>query len=219
MSRWPLVIFDFDGTLMDTEQGIVWAMAQTVQQLELPPTLTAQWRSLIGLSLDAQAQILVDPPLQQLLKDTYRQFYSTVLLSHSQPFAGAKDLLTALSDQGLKIAIASSKRKWAIEQILALQQWDFPIAPIVTPTELTRPKPDPESVQVILAHHRLPPEAAIMVGDSRFDIETAVQGGITACGVGWGVHDQAELAQAGAHYWVADFPALSQLLLGEASIQ
>ncbi|WP_287128445.1 HAD family hydrolase [Candidatus Cyanaurora vandensis] len=217
---WPLVIFDFDGTLMDTEAGIVWAMGQTVQTLDLPPTLKETWRGMIGLSLETQAQLLLPNATAAeriALQTTYRDFYGQVLTQAPTPFPGAEALLLELIGAGLKLAIASSKRQWAILKILDQLGWTVPIAPIITPTEVARPKPDPESVQRILTYHELPATAAILVGDAIFDMQTARNAGIHACGVGWGVHTKTELLAHGADHWVADFAALGRLLLRKTS--
>lgn len=215
--RWPLVIFDFDGTLMDTKAGIIQAMSQTVTALDLPVSVQEQWQQMIGLALDTQVTLLLPGQTQAArdhMRDTYREFYRQLMVSHSLPFVGASALLGELEDAGLKLAIASSKRRWGIVMILEHLRWPFRFEPIVTPSEVTQPKPDPESIQLILKHHQLAPEQAILVGDSIFDIQTAVNSQITGCGVGWGVHEKTELLAAGAHHWVATFEELGALLLG-----
>ncbi|WP_218082557.1 HAD family hydrolase [Anthocerotibacter panamensis] len=215
---WPLVIFDFDGTLVDSTAGIVWAMEQTIQELGLPPAWVELWQEMIGLPLEVQAcKLLAGEPeaAWTRLQETYRHFYHD---AHALPFAGIEGLLAGLVASGARLAIASSKRKAGIMRLLTAREWTFPFEPIVTPDVVSRPKPDRESIEQILAHHGLPREQAIFIGDSIFDVQTAVHAQITACAVGWGVHSKADLLTAGADYWVADLVELTQLLLPDEGI-
>ncbi len=195
-----LIIFDFDGTLIDSEPGILKAIQQTVLALELPAIAVDQWRQMIGLPLQLQLATLLPPDRQQEIEtgvETYRQAYREWGPLHSSPFEGIPEILQRVRVH-VPLAIASSKQRVSIERVLANYPWINCFKPIVSPTEVTHPKPHPESLFYILNYHQCPPEQAIMIGDTHYDMQMAQAAGVVGWGVTWGIHTDEQLQQAGA---------------------
>jgi phosphoglycolate phosphatase len=196
-----LLICDFDGTLVDSERAIVRCIEQTVAALDLPPSATAEWRGMIGVPLSAQlAQLL--PPARRgevdAAVDVYRSFWFQLTKEElGRPFAGVEELLRGAAAR-MKLAIATSKGKRGVLAQVAAFGWDGFFDPIVTPEDVTHPKPHPESVLRACARHGVEPAAAIVLGDSRFDMEMAARGGAAGWGAAWGFDGRALLEAAGA---------------------
>ncbi|MCF2972694.1 HAD family hydrolase [Synechococcus sp. Nb3U1] len=209
-----LVIFDFDGTLVDSEPGILEAICHTVAALNLPEEAIESWRQMIGIPLEKQLAALLPEGAQNRIPEgveIYRRFYDAIRSLHSQPFPGILELLADLAER-IPLAIASSKRRESILPVL--DQWGYGdlFEPIISPAEVTYPKPHPDSVERILAHHDLASDQAVLIGDTEYDIEMARRAGVGAWGVGWGIHPLERLYQAGADRGFRDVQALHQAL-------
>jgi phosphoglycolate phosphatase len=196
-----LLICDFDGTLVDSERGIVRCIEQCVAALGLPPSTVAAWRDLIGVPLSVQLEQLLPPDRRGEVAagvELYRSFWFRLPEADlGTPFPGVEELLRGAAPR-VKLAIATSKgRRGVLAQVAALG-WDGRFEPIVTPDDVTAPKPHPESLLRVCAHHGLEPAAAVYLGDSRFDMEMAVRAGVAGWGATWGLHGREALLAAGA---------------------
>lgn len=200
-----LVVFDFDGTLINSEPGILESIKLTVDALGLPQETVEQWRQMIGIPLSVQLAKLLPPERQQEVEygvETYRNFYRQVGIAHSNPFAGIPELIDFLTPR-TALAIASSKGYEGLSRVLMSLDWLDYFDPIISPASVINPKPHPESILLALQHYGITPEQAVMIGDTEYDMEMAVRAGVPAWGAGWGVHDKERLIQAGASHWFA----------------
>lgn len=184
--RFPIVLFDLDGTLIDSGPIILASMkhaAHTVLGVEVDE---AQVRALIGgPGLVAQMREL-DPTRVDELVDAYRA-HNEPLHDELQAFDGMLDVLRRLRGRGQRVGIVTAKRRATVE--LAFDR--FPalreLAEVVIGSDDTeRHKPDPEPLFAALANFGAEPHEAAYVGDSPFDIRAARAGGLFAVGVGWG---------------------------------
>ncbi|MGF1576000.1 MAG: HAD family hydrolase [Cyanophyceae cyanobacterium] len=195
-----LVIFDFDGTLANSEPGITWVIEQVIAELDLPPTAVETWRQMIGIPLRTQLTHLLPETRQAELENWIERYraISAEVEPHFAPFEGMQAVVEHLDQAGIPMAIASSRVSTGILKILA--HWDWPVTfdPVISPTEVRQPKPHPESVERILAHYDQDPATALLIGDTSFDIEMACRAGISSWGVTWGVHSVQQLQTAGA---------------------
>jgi HAD superfamily hydrolase (TIGR01549 family) len=200
-----LIIFDFDGTLINSEPGILESIKLTVDALELPQSAVEQWRQMIGIPLSVQLAKLLPPNRQQEVEhgvETYRNFYRQVGIAHSDPFEGIPELINFLTPR-VSLAIASSKGYEGLSRVLTGLDWLDYFDPIISPISVTHPKPHPESIELALQHYDITPEQAVMIGDTEYDMEMAVRAGVPAWAVGWGVHEKKQLLNAGANQWFA----------------
>jgi phosphoglycolate phosphatase len=196
-----LLVFDFDGTLVDSERGIVRCIERSVAALRLPGSAVAAWRDLIGLPLAVQLGRLLPPERSGEIAagvELYRSLWSQLPEEdRGSAFAGVDELVRALHGR-VKLAIATSKGRRGVLNQVARAGWDGLFDPIVTPDDVAAPKPHPESLLRVCACHGVPPAGTAYVGDSRFDMEMAVRAGVVGWGVTWGLHDRAALLAAGA---------------------
>lgn len=204
-----LVIFDLDGTLVDTLADLAAAMNTVLARAGYPTHPVADYRfkvgngvaKLVARSLPEAARRqpeVVAEALQQFL-----DYYNRHDMDATAPYAGIPELLAQLRDRGLKLAVASNKPHAAAVEIVqhyfGQDLFDCvygqrPGAPV---------KPDPAIVHDILQTLDVPATQALYVGDSAVDMETARRGGIPSVGVLWGFRPEAELREAGACHIVS----------------
>lgn len=211
MSR--LVVFDLDGTLIDSEAGIVRAMERTVEAMQLPEETVAVWRKLIGVPLREQMPLILPPTRIEeasLVAECYRGFYRDLMLSASDPFPGTDALLNNLVASGVTLAICSGKRGPSIRAVLAQAGWSALFTDIVSPDDVNRGKPDPESLAVVLRRTGFAVKDALMIGDTTFDMTMAQAIGMACCAVSWGTHTADELKATHPNYWADTVADLSE---------
>ena len=117
-----------------------------------------------------------------------------------------------LHRRGVKMAIASSKRRVPLQRQVGTLGWSACFEPLVTPDEVACGKPHPESLEVCLRVHGLPPEEALMIGDTPFDLEMAERAGVPSVAVGHGFYGQEALLACGPRAYAPDVPALRDIL-------
>ncbi len=196
-----LIIFDFDGTLANSMPAIESAIRLTVAELGLPEHAISEWVDMIGLPLRTQLTQLLPPDRWDDLEKAvilYRRHYAQLEPQGIPPFSGVLDLIKLL-DSRLPLAIASSKKRESILKVLEYWGLQNQFQPIISPTEVTHPKPHPESIHQILNYYNVSANQTVMIGDTAYDIEMALRAGVEAWAVGWGVHSAERLQQAGAH--------------------
>lgn len=206
-----LVIFDLDGTLVDSQHEIVEAQARAFAAHGLPAPTRAKALSVVGLSLTEAFRVLAgaDGPIDSLAEAykaawadlRQRPGYSDML------YPGAEAAIAALRGAGCTLGIATGKSRRGVERILAARGWSDLFATVQTAD--THPsKPDPSMILTALAETGVEPSASVMIGDTTYDIDMAVAAGVTPIGVAWGYHTPDMLAQAGAARVVASFDEL-----------
>ena len=192
--RFPIVLFDLDGTLIDSGPIILASMQHAARSVLGVEVDEAQVRALIGgPGLVAQMQQL-DPNRVDELVDVYRA-HNEPLHDQLQAFGGMLDVLPRLRARGQRVGIVTAKRRATVE--LAFDR--FPVLREVSEVligsdDTERHKPDPDPLLAALAQLGAAPHEAAYVGDSPFDIRAAKAGGLFAVGVGWGgIHAAAVL--------------------------
>lgn len=206
-----LIIFDLDGTLVDSQHEIVAAQARAFAAHGLPAPTRAKALSVVGLSLTEAFRVLAgaDGPLESLAEAykaawtdlRQRPGYSDTL------YPGAEATIAALRGAGYALGIATGKSRRGVDRILAARGWTDLFATIQTAD--THPsKPDPSMILTALAETGVEPADSLMIGDTTYDIDMAVAAGVTPIGVAWGYHPAEMLAAAGAAAVVASFDDL-----------
>lgn len=209
-------IFDVDGTLVDSIEGMRLAAAKAAARYGYTVSSEMVCRALnFGESLwelVIPQKARTDPELLQVLRRETRRHWPEVLESAVAPFPGLEATLRALREAGIQLAIYTGSRG---ESFLPLQragllEW---FNPILTAADVAYPKPHPEGLQRILAQLGLRPEEAAYIGDTRHDILAGRAAGTRTIGVLTGAADSALLSRAGADRLVADHCQLPDLLL------
>ena len=211
------VLFDLDGTLLNTIADLAAAGNHVCRENGWPEYTVDQFRAMVGHGIrnlviqfspeDRREAAEVDRTLAQ-----FSAYYGAHSMDRTAPYPGIPELLDRLRAAGLRLAVCSNKADdFSVDLIehyfpgrFALVRGKRPGVPV---------KPDPAIVHGMLADLRAAPAGAIFVGDSGTDIRTGHNAGLPACGVTWGFRSRASLVEAGADF-LADTPAqLEQLLL------
>lgn len=199
-----LVVFDMDGTLIDTQALITEHMATTFISVGLDAPTPAQSRRVIGLSLPVAMARLAhsdDPVLVDQLVETYRTHYrASVLTEDSREgfFPGAMEALVRLRAQDdTVLGIATGKGLNGVHRILGLHNVADYFTTLQTPDH-NPSKPHPGMLETAMRETGATPEQTVMIGDTTFDIEMGVAAGCRTIGVTWGYHEPRELIAAGA---------------------
>lgn len=200
-----LVVFDCDGTLVDSQHMITAAMQHAFCSLELTPPSRLDILSVIGLSLPEAFGVLAAAhprSLQVELAGLYRDHFPLVRqASHdAEPlYHGIREVVSALRLRGdTVLGIATGKSKRGVARLLQREGWHADFRTIQTADDHPS-KPHPSMLLQAMIETDVKPEATVMVGDTSFDMEMALSAGVGAVGVGWGYHAADRLAAAGAH--------------------
>ncbi|WP_019646014.1 HAD-IA family hydrolase [Novispirillum itersonii] len=212
-----LVLWDVDGTLVDTQHIIVEAFTMACQSLSLTPPDAATIRSGVGLSLvESVAHSLPDlsPETHVRMAEAYKEAY---LVLHARPdfredlFPGARQALEDLDAAGYLLGIATGKARRGADRFIAHHGFDGRFITIHSADEGPG-KPHPRMCLDALRETGVDAANAVMIGDTTFDIQMARAAGMSAIGVSWGNHDPALLQQAGAHHVIDSFDPLLQIV-------
>lgn len=188
-----LVIFDWDGTLIDSQANIVQCFQLVITELNLPARNNDEISNIIGLGMREALRVLFpqhDANDYEQMVDRYR--YHFFASDPSEPFSGAADVLANLSEAGYILAVATGKGRNGLNK--AFKHTGFgQYFHLSRCADETRSKPHPQMLEEIMDETGMEPAQAIMVGDTEYDLEMAKNAGISSIGVSYGVHDSERL--------------------------
>ena len=193
--QYSLVIFDWDGTLMDSTARIISCMQKTAKIVGLPIPTPTKVKSIIGLSMDAVLDHIFpgsENKQRKELIDIYRQQYIELDTTPSPLFEGSLSLLNWLKEKDYIIAVATGKARVGLNRALSsVDMLDFFEYSICADEAMS--KPHPEMVNRLLADTAIPAEKTIVIGDSVHDLKMANNAGVDAIGVTSGANTFDEL--------------------------
>jgi pyrophosphatase PpaX len=194
--RFPVVLFDLDGTVVDSGGIILASMrhaTRTVLDREIPDE--ELMAAVGGPGLEAQMRAFAPDRVDELVR-VYRE-HNEPLHDGLESFLGIADVLVALKDEGRKLGIVSAKRRRTVELAFARVPLGHLFDVVVGGDDTVRQKPDAEPLLHALARLGAEPADAAYVGDSPYDMEAARAGGLYAVGVTWGrIHRREQLGAA-----------------------
>ena len=200
------VLFDLDGTLLDTIVGITASINATLDKWNCPRRTVAEVRDFVGNGLRRTLSLAIPggeqfPGFEDALAYLLRH-YEDNCMEATKPYPGIQSMLQALKNAGYKLGIISNKTDPAVQ---TLAQRFFPdlIDAAVGEKPGNRRKPAPDGVLEAMARLGSKPENCIYVGDSEVDLLTAENSGLGCISVLWGFRDKAALYKAGATCFVA----------------
>lgn len=200
MKPYDLLIFDWDGTLMDSAGKIVSCLRKAVREAGLPPRDDDELRHIIGLGIGEAVNFLypgdVDAGLKQRMIDVYRHQFMHADTTPSALFEGAESMLDTLERHGYLLAVATGKTRSGLTGVLRELGMERRFHASRCADE-TASKPDPRMLREILSELDIKPEHALMIGDTQFDIELAHNAGVAAVAVAQGAHSPDKLLQKG----------------------
>ena len=218
MSSYSLVVFDWDGTLMDSTNGIVAAIQAACRDLDLPVPSTSEASWVIGLSLESALRRAV-PDLTQAMVPRFLERYRTHYLLRDPDlrlFEGIEPLLEDLAGQQIRLAVATGKSRVGLNRVLAATGLRDVFDATRTADE-TFSKPHPAMLNELMHELDVEPERVIMVGDTSHDLNMAANAGVHGLGVTYGAHSPQELQACTPQALVDDVVALREWLFSRVS--
>lgn len=210
-----VVVFDLDGTLVDSIPGLTRAVNQVLAHLGRRSLAADEVRGMVGEGLEmllsralaATGEALDPAPLRPL----WFEVYGAAVEEGTRPFPGAQALLDRLGAQGCRIGLCTNKPQAPTEQILAMLGWRERFGAVLGADAVPRRKPDPDHLLRVVA--ALGPGRAAYVGDSATDVQTARAAGLPVVLVAHGYSRQ-DPASLGADVLVADLSGVEAALRG-----
>ena len=211
-----LAIFDCDGTLVDSQANICLAMEACFAAAKLDPPCRERTRKVVGLSLvEAMRAMLpeADHAFHVALAEDYKRAFQRLRgngLVQEPLYEGMKELIAELDDAGWLLGVATGKSDRGLR--LCLEHHGIHARFVTLQTADRHPsKPHPSMIEAALAEAGAAPEAAMMIGDTSYDMAMARAASVRAVGVSWGYHDEGALKEAGADHIVAAPAAIAAL--------
>ncbi len=218
MMRWKLVVFDLDGTLIDSAPDLVLAVNATRKHYgleELPPHTIASYvgNGAPTLIRRSMGEGYSDADLAAAL-EVFVHCYRTHALDNTVLYPGVRGTLRVLSQAGIRCAVLTNKPVRISKEILAGLNLTEHFFEIYGGNSFASKKPDPEGLRALMAEAHCSPAETLMVGDSRVDIETARNAGCSACGVTFGLQPET-LTDPEPDFLLDAMAELLPLVLGE----
>lgn len=193
--KYRLLVFDWDGTLMDSAAQIVAAMNAAIADLGLPQLPYQTISNIIGLGLQEAINTLL-PKLPQTAHERivarYRHHFLSPEIASSRLFDGAEQCLRSLHEQGYLLAVATGKGRHGLQRVLR----DTGLTSLFHASRCadeTCSKPDPRMLHELMDELEVGAAHTLMIGDTEYDLAMARNAGVDSIGVSYGVHEDARL--------------------------
>lgn len=209
-----LVIFDLDGTLLDTIADLAAATNAALSAFGFPTHRQTSIRTFVGNGISKLLERSLPEENRNeeniaLLRSVFFPYYDAHNAELTTPYPGITDMLALLNSKGLKLAIASNKYQLATEKLVTHYFPDIPFLSVLGQRTDVPIKPNPQIVRDILSVACVSPEEVLYVGDSGVDMQTGRNAGIDTIAISWGFRSREEL-QTYSPLAIIDHP--SQLL-------
>ena len=212
-----LAVFDCDGTLVDGQADVLWAMSRAFDKAKVAQPEPGEVRRLVGLSLGVAIRELAPLETPQKQRDLV-EFYKASFrarreegLLHEPLYDGIADLLRALHADGWSLAVATGKSDRGLAACLATHGLTDLFTSLQT-ADRHPSKPHPAMLEAAMFEAAADPKTTVMIGDTSFDMQMARAARVRAIGVEWGYHSAEELRMSGADRIAATVADLAQLL-------
>ncbi|WP_024607121.1 HAD-IA family hydrolase [Pseudoalteromonas sp. TAB23] len=214
IKKYKLVIFDWDGTVMDSVTKIVNCIRSSAESLNLVPPSDEAIKNIIGMSLEKAIDVLFPDNVaqHQALISGYKYQYS-VDTTPTPVFANVVSVLNALKEQGIVLAVATGKGRGGLERLLDQSQLRHFFSATRTSDEALS-KPSPDMLYQLLEELGISAQDAVMIGDTQIDMTMAKAAGMDRIGVTMGVHNAQQLNKLSPVATVDNYLQLQQVLLG-----
>jgi len=211
------VIFDLDGTLLDTLEDIALSMNSVLSGAGFPSHPAVAYRGFIGEGITTLARRVLpegrrdERTVEQMVAGMLTE-YGKHWADHTRPYPGIPEVLDVLTRRGIRMAVLSNKMDRFTKEIIAtlLKEWEF--AEVIGAQTALPPKPDPAGARLIARTLGIREEEFVYLGDSNIDMLTAVHAGMFPVGALWGFQSADELRAAGARVLIQEPEELLQLI-------
>lgn len=215
--QFKLIVFDWDGTLMDSEARIVDCMKQAIGDLDLPGRTDDELKNIIGLGLKEALMALYPEADEQIYSNLVARYREHFLFNNETPselFAGVKEMLSTLAERGHYLAVATGKGRQGLNK--AMQGTGLESVFHVTRcADETRSKPHPQMIEEIMDYVGVSPDNTLMVGDTEYDLHMAHNARANSLAVSYGVHEKDRLLACKPLHCVDNIQQLHQWLTRE----
>lgn len=205
------IIFDLDGTLIDSSDGIVEAFNYALRQFHLPEQPHDKIAPMIGFPLDHMFVQLAGHSNPEL-KSAFRKKGMETVVRASQALPGANEVVISLFDTGCKLGIATTKSRSDIDGILEKLGWREFFEAVIGGDEVSQVKPHPEQFELLLVKMKSDCANTVVVGDTINDILPARQLGITEIAVRSPYGNSLEVQQLKPHFFLEEIQELQDVL-------
>lgn len=213
-----LVIFDLDGTLLNTIADLGTATNYALKKGGYIEHPLSSYNYMVGNGVRAlmeRAAPDASPEQLEILLKDFKEYYDEHCTDQTVPYPGIPDLLRALTAQEIKIAVASNKYQAAVDKIINYFFPDIPFVAVRGEHKDFPKKPDPSVIFAVLSECPTPKHETMMVGDSAVDMETARRACVESVGVTWGFRPVSELRSAYADSIVSDPADILKIALNQ----
>ncbi len=198
-----LAIFDLDGTLLDTIGDLAASCDAVMLQNGLPQHTADEYRQMVGRGILRLVEAAIPEPLRtpeyvEKVRQDFVAYYLDHIDLYTRPYTGISELLKALVERGVKIAVASNKFQVGTERLIRSFFPDIEFVAVLGQRVGVPLKPDPQIDLEIIAAAGVEPSETLHIGDSGVDMQTAHAAGVRAVGVTWGFRSREELEESGA---------------------
>lgn len=207
MKKYDTVIFDLDGTLLNTLEDLKDSVNYALGRADMPLRSMEEIRGFVGNGVRRLLELAVpegeeNPRFEEVFGD-FRSYYGQHCNDKTAPYPHMMELLKALKEKGYKMAIVSNKYYDGVQELKRLYFMDY-ISVAIGEKEGIRKKPAPDTVLAALEELGSSRETSVYVGDSEVDIATAANTGMDCIAVAWGFRTRAEQERAGGRVFADD---------------
>ena len=203
--RYQTAVFDLDGTLLDTLEDLYLATNAALESHSLPRRSRDEVRMFVGNGVEMLIRRAVpsctDEKTTLAVLADFKTTYATICEDHTRPYDGILDMLRALREKGIRVAVVSNKFDAATKQLCQKYFGDL-VEVAIGERAGVRKKPAPDTVYEALKELGMTATGAVYIGDSDVDIQTARNCGMPCISVTWGLRDKDFLLQSGAEILV-----------------
>ncbi|MDO4203295.1 MAG: HAD-IIIA family hydrolase [Selenomonadaceae bacterium] len=215
INRHKLIVFDLDGTLINSLPDISAAANKMLAVYGRPAHSVEEYKYFVGNgSKKLVERILPDfsPEQQDEALDIYKDIYQNNLVVNTASYPGISDLLKALKAEGIKIAVCTNKHFSAVHEILGKVFPDIEFDAVAGERAGIPKKPDPANVKNIMSELGLDKAHTVYVGDSDVDMETGCRAGVMTIGVLWGYRPLENMIQNGGRIFISNPMSLLEIV-------
>ncbi len=214
---YKLIIFDLDGTLLDTLEDLAGSVNYALQQYNFPVHPIEAYRFMVGNGVNKLLERALpdehkNPDMVSMIKQDFIQHYFAHAEELTKPYQGISELVEKLDNEGFKLAIASNKIHAATEALAKRFFPEISFSVVLGQREGVPVKPNPAIVEEIIEITGIKKNEVLYVGDSGIDAATALNAKVDFAGVLWGFRPRNELEAVGARVFVATAEDLYQLI-------
>ena len=215
MNKYEVVIFDLDGTILDTLPDLSTAVNYALSRRGLPLHSLEEYKMMVGEGVRNLCRLALNSEDEQILNESlqdFKDYYTAHIVEKTRPYEGIPELLTALQEKGIAVAVASNKFQEGTRKLIRHFYPQIPEERVLGEIEARPRKPDPAMIEAVMSSFPKGTRCCV-VGDAWTDIEAGKAYGCDTIGVSWGYRYTEALYKAGADTVVDTVNELKSILL------